>query len=75
MQSADGEFDAAEIDKELISARLKKDVMEHTGKVHLFIADKVCLTFLLLLFRNLTGTSLISFNRQVNYGHGDIDSL
>ncbi|KAF8060910.1 WD40-repeat-containing domain protein [Lyophyllum atratum] len=36
---ADGEFDAAEIDKELISARLKQDVLEHSGKVHLFIAD------------------------------------
>ncbi|KAG5649951.1 hypothetical protein H0H81_001362 [Sphagnurus paluster] len=38
---ADGEFDAAEIDKELISARLKQDVLEHSGKVHLFIADSV----------------------------------
>ncbi|GLB36668.1 putative WD domain, G-beta repeat [Lyophyllum shimeji] len=36
---ADGEFDAAEIDKELISARLKQDVLEHSGRVHLFIAD------------------------------------
>ncbi|KJA14570.1 hypothetical protein HYPSUDRAFT_220426 [Hypholoma sublateritium FD-334 SS-4] len=36
---ADGEFDAAEIDKELISARLKQDVLEHSGKVHLFVAD------------------------------------
>ncbi|EKM78533.1 hypothetical protein AGABI1DRAFT_42174 [Agaricus bisporus var. burnettii JB137-S8] len=36
---ADGEYDAAEIDKELISSRLKKDVLEHSGKVHLFIAD------------------------------------
>jgi ribosomal RNA-processing protein 9 len=38
---ADGEFDAAEIDKELISARLKQDVLEHAGKVHLFVADTV----------------------------------
>jgi ribosomal RNA-processing protein 9 len=38
---ADGEFDAAEIDRELISARLKQDVMEHSGKVHSFIADSV----------------------------------
>ncbi|RDX44612.1 WD40 repeat-like protein [Lentinus brumalis] len=37
---AEGEFDAAEIDRELISARLKQDVMEHSGKVHLFVADK-----------------------------------
>ncbi|KAF8809411.1 WD40 repeat-like protein [Phlegmacium glaucopus] len=36
---ADGEFDAADIDKELISARLKQDVLEHSGKVHLFVAD------------------------------------
>ncbi|KAG5644834.1 hypothetical protein DXG03_007559 [Asterophora parasitica] len=36
---ADGEFDAADIDKELISARLKQDVLEHSGKVHMFIAD------------------------------------
>lgn len=36
---AEGEFDAAEIDKELISARLRQDVLEHSGKVHLFIAD------------------------------------
>ncbi|KDR77359.1 hypothetical protein GALMADRAFT_246747 [Galerina marginata CBS 339.88] len=36
---AEGEFDAAEIDKELISARLKQDVLEHSGKVHLFVGD------------------------------------
>ncbi|PSR72146.1 hypothetical protein PHLCEN_2v11994 [Hermanssonia centrifuga] len=36
---AEGEFDAAEIDKEIISTRLKQDVMEHSGKVHLFVAD------------------------------------
>jgi len=41
LRVADGEFDAAEIDKELISTRLKQDVMEHSGKVHLFIADSV----------------------------------
>jgi len=40
---SEGEFDAAEIDKELISARLKQDVLEHSGKVHLFIADSVYL--------------------------------
>lgn len=39
MGLAEGEFDAAQVDKELISARLKQDVMEHSGKVHLFIAD------------------------------------
>ncbi|KAF8119303.1 WD40 repeat-like protein [Boletus edulis] len=36
---ADGEFDAAEVDKELVSARLRQDVLEHSGKLHLFIAD------------------------------------
>ncbi|KAF7298181.1 WD-REPEATS-REGION domain-containing protein [Mycena chlorophos] len=36
---AEGEFDAAEIDKEIISARLQQDVMEHSGKMHLFVAD------------------------------------
>ncbi|KAJ7075650.1 WD40-repeat-containing domain protein [Mycena belliarum] len=41
---AEGEFDAAEIDKELISARLKQDVMEHSGKMHLFIADTIDFT-------------------------------
>ncbi len=40
--AAEGEFDAAEIDRELISARLKQ---EHPGKVHLFVADKVRLLF------------------------------
>ncbi|KAL1743643.1 WD40-repeat-containing domain protein [Schizophyllum fasciatum] len=36
---AEGEFDAADVDRELISARLKQDVLEHSGKVHLFVAD------------------------------------
>ncbi|RXW18692.1 hypothetical protein EST38_g7159 [Candolleomyces aberdarensis] len=36
---AEGEYDAAEIDKELITSRLKQDVLEHSGKVHQFIAD------------------------------------
>ncbi|KAG8216000.1 WD40-repeat-containing domain protein [Butyriboletus roseoflavus] len=36
---AEGEFDAAEVDKELISARLRQDVLENSGKLHLFIAD------------------------------------
>ncbi|KAJ6499451.1 WD40-repeat-containing domain protein [Mycena sanguinolenta] len=38
---ADGEFDAAEIDKELVSARLRQDVLEHSGKMHIFIADTI----------------------------------
>ncbi|KAL1760755.1 WD40-repeat-containing domain protein [Schizophyllum commune] len=36
---AEGEFDAADVDRELISARLKQDVLEHSGKIHLFVAD------------------------------------
>jgi ribosomal RNA-processing protein 9 len=44
---AEGEFDAAEVDKELISARLRQDVLEHSGKVHLFIADSVSPTYVL----------------------------
>jgi len=39
--SADGKVDAVEIDKELISARLKQDVLEHVGKLHSFVADSV----------------------------------
>ncbi|KAG8934836.1 pre-rRNA processing protein [Tulasnella sp. 418] len=35
----EGEYDAADIDRELIEARLQQDVLEHAGKVHLFIAD------------------------------------
>jgi ribosomal RNA-processing protein 9 len=37
----DGNYDAAEIDKELISTRLRQDVLEHSGKIHRFIADSV----------------------------------
>jgi hypothetical protein len=37
----DGEYDAAEIDRELISARFKRDVLDNSGKVHLFVADSV----------------------------------
>ncbi|KAF8635575.1 hypothetical protein AX15_000225 [Amanita polypyramis BW_CC] len=36
---AEGEYDAAEIDKEIINSRLKQDVLEHSGKMHLFVAD------------------------------------
>jgi len=39
---AEGEYDAAEIDRELISARLKQDVLGQSGKIHLFVADSVC---------------------------------
>lgn len=41
IRTAEGEFDAAEVDKELVSARLRQDVLEHSGKLHLFIADTV----------------------------------
>ena len=37
----DGEFDAAEIDREIISSRLKQDVLENSGKIHLYVADSV----------------------------------
>lgn len=38
---ADGELDAAEIDRERLSSRLKLDVLENTGKIHLFVAESV----------------------------------
>ncbi|TDL20663.1 WD40 repeat-like protein [Rickenella mellea] len=41
---ADGEFDAAEIDRDLIASRLKSDVLEHAGKIHKFVADTFDLT-------------------------------
>ncbi|EIW79866.1 WD40 repeat-like protein [Coniophora puteana RWD-64-598 SS2] len=41
---AGDEFDAAEIDRELISSRLREDVLEHKGKMHVFIADSIDLT-------------------------------
>lgn len=37
----DGTFDAAEIDRELIAARLKQDVEEQSGSIHLFLQSKV----------------------------------
>lgn len=38
---ADGGIDAAELDRELITSRLKQDVLENSGKLHRFIADTV----------------------------------
>ncbi|WVN91081.1 uncharacterized protein L203_106328 [Cryptococcus depauperatus CBS 7841] len=35
----DHDYDAAEIDRELIASRLQKDVAEASGKIHLFIAS------------------------------------
>ncbi|GJJ14571.1 hypothetical protein Clacol_008836 [Clathrus columnatus] len=40
---AEGEFDAAEIDKDLISSRLREDVLEHAGKLHIYVADTLSL--------------------------------
>ncbi|KZV79700.1 WD40 repeat-like protein [Exidia glandulosa HHB12029] len=37
----EGEVDAAEIDKEILSVRLKQDVQESSGKLSIFIADKL----------------------------------
>ena len=41
MWKAEGEFDAAEIDREIIASRLKQDVQEQTGKLHRHVADSV----------------------------------
>lgn len=41
MLAAEGDYDAAEIDKEIIAARLKQDVQEGSGKVYRFVADSV----------------------------------
>ena len=41
-------YDAAEIDKEIINTRLKQDVLEHSGKIHLFVADSVRTSLLCL---------------------------
>ncbi|KAL5478315.1 RRP9 [Sanghuangporus weigelae] len=38
---ADGEVDAAELDREIIASRLRQDAMEHSGKMHKFIADSL----------------------------------
>ncbi|WVQ79836.1 hypothetical protein IAT38_001936 [Cryptococcus sp. DSM 104549] len=37
--NADQDYDAAEIDRELIASRLQKDVAEVHGRIHLFIAS------------------------------------
>lgn len=58
--AAEGEFDAAEIDHELISARLKQDVMEHSGKVHLFVADSVSF-FIVYAYSMFNGCAVQSF--------------
>ncbi|KIJ33535.1 hypothetical protein M422DRAFT_183156 [Sphaerobolus stellatus SS14] len=40
---ATGEFDAADVDREIISARLKEDVLEHAGKLHIYIGNSLAL--------------------------------
>jgi ribosomal RNA-processing protein 9 len=37
-----GGWDAKDIDRDIIQERLKKDVAQQAGKVHLFLADTVC---------------------------------
>jgi ribosomal RNA-processing protein 9 len=36
-----GDYDAAELDREIIGQRLRQDVAEGAGKVHLYLADSV----------------------------------
>lgn len=67
---ADGEFDAAEIDRELISARLKKDVLEHAGKLHIFIADSVCSFIYSVLF-----VALFTTAEQLDLAHPPTSTL
>ncbi|KAG8707355.1 pre-rRNA processing protein [Ceratobasidium sp. 395] len=38
---AGDEVDAAEIDKELLASRLRQDTLQHSGKISLFLADKL----------------------------------
>ncbi|TFK53250.1 WD40 repeat-like protein [Heliocybe sulcata] len=40
LKKGEDEYDAADIDKEIISERLRRDVVEERGKVWLFIAEK-----------------------------------
>ncbi|KAM0747574.1 WD40 repeat-like protein [Meredithblackwellia eburnea MCA 4105] len=42
----EGDFDAADLDRDLIAERLQQDVLEHTGKLHLNIADSLILPVL-----------------------------
>ncbi|KAG8985165.1 pre-rRNA processing protein, partial [Tulasnella sp. 427] len=34
-------WDAEDLDREILEARLQKDVLEHSGKVHVYVADSV----------------------------------
>ncbi|QRV84696.1 WD repeat-containing protein [Ceratobasidium sp. AG-Ba] len=42
---AGDEVDAAEIDKELLASRLRQDTHQHSGKISLFLAEKLNTTF------------------------------
>lgn len=77
---AEGEFDAAEVDKELLSARLKQDVMEHAGKVHLFVADSVSLWYNHALLTGLNSSAfhvsstLRTHPQRQHYAYAGTDS-
>ncbi|KAG8717388.1 pre-rRNA processing protein [Ceratobasidium sp. 394] len=38
---AGDEIDAAEVDKELLASRLRQDTLQHSGKISLFLAEKL----------------------------------
>ncbi|KAG8822168.1 pre-rRNA processing protein [Serendipita sp. 411] len=37
----EGEFDAADLDREIISSRLQNDALQHSGRVHVFVGEKL----------------------------------
>lgn len=60
----EGEFDAGEIDKELLNARLQRDVLDQEGKVYINIADSLKLSL------NLEGEASTSANPKIRLkGH------
>lgn len=64
----EGDFDAAEMDRDIISSRLKQDVAEHAGKVHLFIADNVSSHFMQSSDDMTDNTNSMTFhNSQVHF--------
>lgn len=70
--SGEGDFDAAEIDKEIIATRLKQDVLEHSGKVHLFVADSVrsiLSSTLLMSSESVPHRSLVSSTCPLHHPH------
>ncbi|KAG8835845.1 pre-rRNA processing protein [Serendipita sp. 399] len=38
---AEGEFDAADLDRDIISSRLQNDALQHSGKVYNFVSEKL----------------------------------